>query len=453
MLDLPDLGDIPEHLPGEPQLPVRSDASTAWTIFTQLLGLVVSSLLMLPLWPLYLIARLVLPRPPHLAPFERLLHLLSLIATEQPPAPGLPGRQRLLIALFVLRRWSLTPLWGLAWYLDEMLYDQELKAIVIRAPLFEISAARSGSTQIAHYLEDDPQIVAPAAMHTEFPYLWLWRIVDFAIGRLISPESLRAFAAGLYPSTFLERHELDPFRTDTFEMQFLHSQLTGIAMSLGPRAMVAEMNNARVTPETQTLWRQDFLSFIDGIGRKRLLLAQLRHRSETAPESPMPPVHLMIKGHFLNVAPELAQRYPDARFLTVVRAPHKRLQSIINFHRVQPLPPGVDPPRWSWLARESLEIEIDYCEREMAWFEQPEGPRRTVVRFDDYVRDLAGTMQHIYRDCLDQNEPSPHVPRSHAERERSNYTIDRSLAQLGIDSAWLAQRLEPYIAWCRSRNS
>ncbi len=438
--------EIPEHLPGEPALPVRGDAGTAWVMFTQLGSVLWRSFWMVPLWPLYLVARLVWPRPPNIPSNGQLFQVLWLVATEQPPL-GLAWTQRVLLALHVFGRWSLSPLWGLAWYIDELLYGQALKDIVIEEPLFELSAARSGSTQIAHYLEDDPQIVAPAAMHTQHPYLWVWRIADVLFETLIPAASVRAFAASMYSPEFIQRHELDPFRTDTFEIQFAARGITGTVMSLGPRAMMAHMGNARLHPESASLWRQDFLNYLDAVGRKRLLFARLMR------SPPQSTVRLMIKGHFLLVAPELAQRYKDARFLTVVRSPLKRLQSLANFVRVQPMPPGVDPPRWSWIARHVVENEIEYCEREMAWFEQREGPHRTVVRFDDYVRDLAGTMQVVYQECLGLPEPPLHVPRTHAERERSSYAIDRSLESLGVDTGLLSLRLQRYIRWCRGKEA
>lgn len=437
--------DIPEHLPGEPPLPVRTAANTAWVIFTQLASVIWRSFWMVPLWPLYLVLRAALPRPPNIPSNGQLLQMLWLVATEQPPQ-GLALTQRILLVLFVLQRWSFSPMWGLAWFIDELLYGEMLKQIVIKEPLFELSAARSGSTQISHYLEDDPRIVAPPAMYTQHPYLWVWQIAELLFGTLIPKSSLRAFVASMYSPEFIQRHELDPFRTDTFEMQFVTRGITGTVMSLGPRATVALMGNSRLHPESMSLWREDFLNYFDAVCRKRLLLAQLAGHSTSRS-----PVRLMIKGHFLNVASELAQRYPDARFLTVVRSPLKRLQSLANFHRVQPMPPGIDAPRWSWLVHHLVENEIEYCEREMAWFEQPEGPHRTVVRFDDYVRDLAGTMRHVYRECMGLPEPSPHVPRTHAERDRSNYSIDRSLEDLGVNTELLAQRLQTYIRWCSTQ--
>lgn len=45
------------------------------------------------------------------------------------------------------------------------------------------------------------------------------------------------------------------------------------------------------------------------------------------------------------------------------------------------------------------------------------------------------------------------VPRSHAPRERNEYILDRTLADVGIDETALNERLANYINWCRGERS
>jgi hypothetical protein len=102
---------------------------------------------------------------------------------------------------------------------------------------------------------------------------------------------------------------------------------------------------------------------------------------------------------------------------------------------------GLRPP--------STSSESAYCEIEKDWFTRADGPRRCVLRFSEYVRDLEGTMSRVYAECLDTPSLPPHVPREHAPRERENYLIDRSLADVGVDEEALNERLADYISWCR----
>lgn len=96
-----------------------------------------------------------------------------------------------------------------------------------------------------------------------------------------------------------------------------------------------------------------------------------------------------------------------------------------------------------------LRSEVRYNEAERAWFGAAEGPRRCVVRFEDYVRDLPGARERIYAARMD-GPPGPHVPAAHPPRRRHACAVDRSLAQLGIDATALDARLADYRAWTRA---
>ena len=159
-------------------------------VLKRLALLVGMCLLMAPLWPLYGLVRLFRPRPPILPSARRTLDTLGLILTVKAPEPGLRPLARLSLAIELLNRWAPTPAAGLAWALDDLLYGRALAQTEIHAPLFELSAARSGSTQLAHYLEDDPQIAAPNTLQGLFPYLWLWRLAPHAPAWLMTREKL-----------------------------------------------------------------------------------------------------------------------------------------------------------------------------------------------------------------------------------------------------------------------
>ena len=122
---------------------------------------------------------------------------------------------------------------------------------------------------------------------------------------------------------------------------------------------------------------------------------------------------------------------------------------MINYLRVNPSDPAMGPPPWAWLAQSLLQTESDYCRIEQAWFSRETGARRCVVRFAEFVSDLEGTMQHVYRACFDREQLPPHVPRTHPPRERKNYTVNRSLAELGIDAEQVRTELADYVAWCQ----
>jgi len=330
---------------------------------------------------------------------------------------------------------------GLAWQLDALLYGAALRATPVVAPLIEISAARSGSTQLARYLEDDPHLAAPSVLQALFPYLWLWRLVPPTIGRFFTPDQVRHKIESVMPLEFLQRHEGDPFRTDTFDGALYLAHMNALSSFLGPDVMIDDFGFGILAPHNRALWEQHFVDLLDGIALKTLLHAG------SAPDGQ--PRRFFVKGHFLSAADALERRYPDARFLTMIREPAPRLQSAVNFLRANPLDATLGAVPWAWLSQTLARTEPSYCESEQVWFTRQGGARRCVLRFSDYVRDLEAAMSKVYRECLDSSRLPPHVPRSHPPRERTNYLLNRSLEQVGVDEAVLNARLSSYIAWCR----
>lgn len=432
---------VPEQLPGEPHHPRLS--ALPFTARLLLRGLGVGLLLGLTLgwWPLYGLGVLIWGRPPNVPRVAQVARYLRLIVTVAPPPPGLPVLVRVRLLFAVLRKVAVIPVWGSAWLLDELLYGRALDRTPIVAPLIEISAARSGSTQLARYLEQDPHLAAPSFLQSVFPYLWLWRIAPHTLGRFIDRETVRHKMETSMPPEFLQRHEGDPFLTDTFDAALYIAHLNHLAPLLGPDVLAEDFGFAGPAPHNQRLWEHDFVSLLDRIGRKTLLYA--------GPAPDGRPRRFFVKGHFLSAAEALSRRFPDARFVTMIREPAPRLQSCVNFLRANPTEATIGQVPWAWLAAGLLRSETAYCEQEQAWFTRNDGPRRCVLRFSEYVRDLEGTMRKVYCECLDTEELPPHVPSQHPPRRRTQYLLDRSLAQVGVNEAELEARLGSYIAWCR----
>ena len=397
----------------------------------------------LGLWPLYAIACRIWCRPPlgpHIAQVKRYLRLTW---SANPPAPGISRQARVWLTLSIISKLLMRPLQGLAWLLDELLYGQTLRATEVTAPLFVISGGRSGSTQMTRYIEADPTVSAPNLLQCMFPYLWLWQLTSNTVGRILSPKKIREMLESMMPAELLERHEFDPFKADTFDGAMFSSHLNPLALYLGPDIAAYEFNFAAFPALDRVRLERDSVQLIDRIGRKHLLF--------TGDARAANPRRLFIKGHFLCAAVALERHYPDATFLTLVRDPAKRLQSGINYLRVNPSDPAMGPPHWAWLSAWLLQTESDYCRIEQAWYSQKSGARRCTVRFTDFVSDLEGTMQYVYRACLSQDQLPPHVPRTHPPRERKHYTVNRSLAELGIDESEVRRQLADYVAWCQSK--
>ncbi|MGB7414249.1 MAG: sulfotransferase [Thermosynechococcaceae cyanobacterium] len=410
-------------------------------LLVKAIQVVAIAILTLSLWPLYAIARCIWYRPPNVPHAAQVKRYLGLAWSVVPTEPGLSRQARIWLTLSISHKLLMTPLNGLAWLLDELLYGHKLNATNVVAPLFVISGGRSGSTQMTRYIEADPTVTAPNLLQCMFPYLWLWQLAPRTIGRLITPKKVRTMLESMMPPELLERHELDPFKADTFDGALLSGHLNPLSPYLGPQVAAQELNFAAFAPQDRVRMERDAVALIDRIGRKQRLFI-----GDSKVEKPR---RLFIKGHFLCAAEALERHYPDAVFLTLVRNPAQRLQSGINYLRANPSDPAMGPTPWAWLSAWLLQTESDYCRIEQAWYSQKSGARRVVVRFADFVADLEGTMQQVYGECLDQDQLPLHVPRMHPPRNRKHYTVNRSLAELGIDEHELRMQLADYVAWCQ----
>lgn len=412
--------------------------SPFYAVFTVSLGLATLSL-----WPVFGLGFAVWGRAPNVPRTAQVTRYLRLIWTVSPPPPGLPITSRVWLTLRVLRKTATIPMWSLAWYLDEVLYGRQLEQFPVESPLFELSAARSGSTQLARYLEDDPQLAGPSFLQTLFPYVWLWRLTAATLGRVIPKTLVRAWLLAGLPPEFAQRHEVDPFRMDTFEVALYLGHLSSISALISPDVAHDDFSFAEPSAHSEKFWTEDIPAIVDRLGRKILMQAAREGR---------PNVRFFIKGHFLAAADALEARYPDARFLTVIRDPRPRIRSGINYLRANALDAVLKPVPWAWIAQVGVAGEVRYCHVEMAWYHRPGPARRCVVRFVDYRDDLAATLQKIYRECLDSDVPDS-AARAHEPRERADYLVDRTLAELGIAEDLLASECAEYIDWCTASDS
>ena len=433
---------VPEHLPGEPHRPPIEGAALALRVALRCLLVPLLAAFTLPLWPVFWLAAAIWGWPPNVPRAAQVARYIRLAWTVRPPPPGLSALRRAWVVLLVLRKVATIPVWGLAWLLDEALYGRALRDTPVVAPLIEISAARSGSTQLARYLEADPHLVAPNMLQCVFPYLWLWKLAPRTIGRVLTRERVNQKVEAMMPPEFIQRHEGDVFLTDTFEGALYIAHLNHLSPFLGPDVLVEDFGFGELAPHNRALWEEIFPELLDRIARKTLILA--------GPGPEGAPRRFFVKGHFLTAADALERRYPDARFLTMIREPVPRLQSAVNFLRANPVDATLGCVPWRWLGDGLVRSEASYNELEQAWFSREGGARRCVLRFSEYVRDLEAAMSKVYRECLDTDHLPPHVPRAHPPRERTNYLLNRSLEQVGVDQAAFEARLADYIAWCRA---
>lgn len=414
----------------------------ALRIIPKLIFLVITTIIVLSLLPVYWAGCLVWYRPPNVPYTQQMMRYLKHTWTVSPENPILPFFGRIWLSLSILHFYISSPIRGIAWLLDELLYSNSLNKISISRPFFVISAGRSGSTQITRYIEEDQRLVAPNILQCMFPYLWLWQLVPNTIGRIIKPEKVREMIKSAMPAELWERHETDPFKADTFDGAFLSFHFHRFSLYLGPEVAKEDFNMANIAPYDEQIKKNDFVRLVDRLARKSIYFSGASTEGESR--------RFYLKGHFLFAAQSLCEHYQDACFLTVIREPVSRIRSGINYMRVNPPDPVLGPVPWSWLTETLIYTESFYCNVERNWFTSETNCHRSVIRFTKFVGDIESSMKRVYQDCFNSEEPPPHIPKNHPSRERNHYTVNRTLSELGVDEGLLKNRLSDYIDWCQS---
>ena len=415
-----------------------------------------STLLFVPLslvcMPLYIVGLVIWRRPPTVSPWSRFYSYFTAALTEGKAEEGIPFTNRILIFIAVLDNLIKSPVKGICWFLDEIFYSAYRKC-EIKDPLFFISAQRSGSTQLADYLEDDHEnFVSPMFIESMYPYIWMWRIIG-PVSKFVGLKNYFEAPSSIFGEEMKKRHNTNYFKTETSETPIGILHMTVLSCNLGSSFgkwgfLTSSLKDQPVDREFCNL----FIELNDCIMKKVLF-----HRG-------LPKQRMFIKSHMLIIARELEQRYNGAKFLTVVRDPIKRFNSLVNFVRVisvdGPLKREYDlsPISWKVIRDVFIESQVCYCEDEMSFYSQCEGNaiNKFAVSFDNYVKNLAETFKCVYS-FLNIPVSAELLSKAAALQESSHDRTsrkmaydpqyDRSLSSLGVDEGKLKEYLSEYINW------
>ena len=345
-----------------------------------------------------------------------------------------------------------SPIKGICWFLDEIFYSSYHK-VKIKDPLFFISARRSGSTQLADYLEDDCEnFISPMYIEAMYPYIWMWRMIG-PISKYIGLKKYFGAPSSIFGEEMKKRHNTNYFKTETSETPIGILHMTVLSCNLGTSFykwgfLSSSLNEQPVDRE----FCKVFIKLNDCIMKKVQF-----HRG-------LPKQRMFIKSHMLVVARELEQRYDGAKFLTVVRDPIKRFNSLVNFVRVisvdGPLKRqySLSPIIWRVIRDVNIKVQVCYCKDEMTFYSQSEGNAKNkfAVSFDTYVKNLAETFERIYaflNISVSRELLSKAAALQESSHDRTNRKMaydpkyDRSLSSLGVDEEKLKEYLSDYFNW------
>jgi len=334
------------------------------------------------------------------------------------------------------------PVYGMCWFIDELLYPSSHNCEPVE-PVFFITAIRSGSTQLANYLEDDmATFIVPTVQEGMYPFLWVWKLVG--INSWWTQRKLFGGEGRKY-------HNFDSSKTDSLDFFARSWHFGGLSRYLGTSFMKWGFCYVPLDEPIDKWFCNNLLKFTDSIMRKVIY-----YRGK-------PGQRILIKGHFLIHGNVINKLYREVRFFTVVRDPVERLTSIINHMKVMSVDGpvhfefGLFPAPWMVIRDWAVQSQIAYCKQEMMFYGQSE-VNKLVIPFTMYVNNLCATLQKIYSFC---NLPIPDHVVSNAvkiqttthDRTKRKASYDsrfqKSLGDLGVDEVKLRDHLISYIIWMK----
>ena len=398
--------------------------------------------------PLYLLGLSIWGLPPIISPWSRFIKYFIAAFTAGKSDDNIPFTNRVSVFLIVLIIFLKAPLNGVCWFVDELLFSNYHKTS-IKEPVFFITGHRTGSTQLAHYLDDDKaNFIAPTVEESMYPFIWYWKFVL----PILKFTKKHAKETHQPENEFQKRHDTDVLRTGTFEIGAAVWHFTFISWYLGADFMKwGHVIVNRIDGPTDNQFCSSFVQYCDLTVKKVLY-----HHG-------VPTQRLFVKGHFLMAANELAHRYKGAKFFTVVREPLDRFRSTINFLKVgnKEGPTNsryaLSPTTWKVIRDYVIDTEVIYCTEEQSFYEKFQG-NKLVIPFDKYVNNLSATLESIYSFC---NIPIPSHVLTNAvkiqntthnhQKRRASYgpKFNRSLSSLGVDEDKLRDQLADYYQWIK----
>jgi hypothetical protein len=182
------------------------------------------------------------------------------------------------------------------------------------------------------------------------------------------------------------------------------------------------------------------------LGWYRACLLKKLHR-EPASEPGTPRWIVSKNPAFSQKIPYLAKVFPGARFILLVRNPMEAIPSRLNlieeiWKQRFPGTGGMTSGQARTIVEDSLRTYL-FAERDLPCV--PEG-QRLVVRYDDFVRDIQGTVTSLYSGfgLPGPSEAMCRVLEDAAARQKDRGPGEsHSLGSFGIDEAEVRQRLAP----------
>ena len=315
---------------------------------------------------------------------------------------------------------------------DRRAYE-DLAEVEVDEPVFIVAAPRSGTTFLHRLMCLDRRFFHLKLYQTLLPAVSLFRLIDTADGLdTVLGEPLASTLDRLEAVIFGGWEEIHPLGFDRAEEDEGLFVLTLLSAGL-----------YLLFPEIDELPRPWALDDLEGETRRRVMdfyegsLARVKYVEGR--EKRFLGKTVLVPGRLHS----LLERFPDARFIHLVRHPYRTVPSFVSMFRRPWYTHSPDIADDSPETRRLADLVIDYYRRMHAAKSQLGDSQVTTVAFDDLVDEPKGTIERLY-DWLDLRIRPDFEWRLDAElRERRDYSSshDYSLEQFGLTRAEIRDRL------------
>lgn len=265
------------------------------------------------------------------------------------------------------------------------------RAVEVRAPVFVVAPPRSGTTLLYSLLAADPQMFAPRLYETLLPSLALLRTAE-AIGGFAKRYRGGRLAEGFSRWEEGRFAESDPIH------RVRHRELEEDTLLFDRHLMCP--SSLRFFPRGEEL--VELTALDDQPPAARVAVMEAYHRALQRLLHRAPGRTYLAKNvHSAGRIGSLWERFPDARFIHIVRQPYEVIPSAVRLFRVSNylgLPPGQRPempiehPMW----RMHAELVIETYQRLLRWERRIPSSQWITLRFSDLVADPMGTVGRVY---------------------------------------------------------
>lgn len=309
--------------------------------------------------------------------------------------------------------------------LDDTLWP-DVAAQPVTAPVFIYANARSGTTMLHRLMSMDEDRFAPFMLYQSiFSAVSLQRLIQL-LARLDEPMFRGALRGGVdwingkFFSGWEGIHKLGIDEAEEDEMTFvfgLYSPTVSLAFPFAEQQR--DLSRLDDLPEAE---RQAFMDFYEDT-LKRHLYASGQGRT-----------FINKNVFFMPRVRAMYERFPDARFIYMVRHPYQALPSFLDmFHQkwVTHSPQvACDSPE----SRALAELAFDYyryameCQRDL-----PE-ENFLVVRYEDLVADPKATVERVYREFGWEISPAFEARLRQVKESQRDYKSEHTytLEQFGL---------------------